>query len=109
MRAVGDGQVVVDGDPAGGELGQLLLQRPGIDDHPVAHHAQDPGMQDARRDEMEDELLLAHLDGVAGVVAAVEAGHDLDLLREEVHDLAFAFVAPLGAGHHDVGHEDRPF
>ena len=43
------------------------------------------------------KLSLAHADGVAGVVAAVVAGHDLDLLREQVDDLALAFVAPLGA------------
>ena len=66
-------------------------------------------MEDAGRDQMEDEALLAHLDGVAGVVAAVVAGHDLDLLREQVHDLALAFVAPLGADHHDVWHADRTF
>jgi hypothetical protein len=64
-----------------------------------------PGMEDAGGNQVKDEALLAHLDGVAGVVAAVETSHDLDLLREEVHDLSLTFVAPLGADHHDVGHE----
>ena len=54
------------------------------------------------------KLSLADADGVAGVVAAVVAGHDLDLLREQVHDLALAFVAPLGADDHDVGHGRGP-
>ncbi len=61
-------------------------------------------MEDARRDQVEDEMLLSDLDGVASVVAAVEAGHDLDLLREQVHDLSLAFVAPLGADHNDIRH-----
>ena len=39
-----------------------------------------------------------------GVVAAVEAGHHLHLGGEQVHDLALALVAPLGAGDHDVRH-----
>ena len=45
--------------------------------------------------------------GVAGVVAAVVAGHDLDPRGEQVDDLPLAFVAPLGAGDHDVGHVPR--
>jgi hypothetical protein len=41
---------------------------------------------------------------VAGVVAAVVAGHHLHLLREEIDDLPLAFVAPLGARYDDIGH-----
>ena len=61
-------------------------------------------MEDPRRDEMEHELTDVGDDGVAGVVAAVVAGHDLDPVAKQVDDLSFAFVAPLGAGDHDVGH-----
>jgi hypothetical protein len=109
VGTVRDDEVVLQGHAARGQLPHLLLEGPGIDDHPVAHHAQDPRMEDARRDQVKDEMLLADLDGVAGVVAAVEAGHDLDLLGEQVHDLSLAFVAPLGADHDNVGHADRPF
>ena len=35
--------------------------------------------------------------GVAGVVAALIAGHDVEALGEQVDDFAFAFVAPLRA------------
>ena len=48
--------------------------------------------------------LAADDDGVAGVVSAVVARHDLDLLGEQVDDLALAFVAPLAARHNDVRH-----
>ena len=46
---------------------------------------------------MEDEGLVAVDDGVAGVVAALVAGHDVEPLRQQVDDLALPLVAPLGA------------
>ena len=39
-------------------------------------------------------------DGVARVVAALVTHDDVGFFAEQVHDFAFAFVAPLGA-HHD--------
>ena len=44
--------------------------------------------------------------GVAGVVAALETHDDVGLLGEPVDDLAFAFVAPLGADHDNICHEE---
>ena len=90
--------------PCSRSIGDLGFEGDGVDDHPVAHHVQDAFVQDAGRDEVEDEGLAVGLDGVAGVVAAVVARHYLHLVGEEVDDLAFAFVAPLGADDHDVGH-----
>ena len=42
------------------------------------------------------------VDGVAGVVAALIARDDREVRRQQVDDLALAFVAPLGAQHCDV-------
>ena len=42
--------------------------------------------------------------GVAGIVAALEADHDVGALAEPVDDLALALVAPLGADDGDVAH-----
>ena len=58
---------------------------------------------------MEHEGLLGAvgarpLDGVAGVGAALVAGDDVDVGREQVDDLAFALVAPLGADDDGDGH-----
>ena len=39
-------------------------------------------------------------------MAALEADDDIGLLGEPVDDLAFALVAPLGADHHDIRHND---
>ena len=105
VGAVGDHEVVVDRDAATAQRRDLLLEGPGVDDHPVAHHAQDARVEDPGRDQVEDEALLAHQDRVAGVVAAVVTGHDLHLVGEQVHDLSLPFVAPLGAGDDDVRHE----
>ena len=57
---------------------------------------------------MEGELAPLVLDGVAGVVAALVADHHVGLLAEQVDDLAFAFVAPLGADHDENRHVCLP-
>ncbi len=43
------------------------------------------------------KLLVAAHDRVPGVVAALEADHEVGLLREQVGDLPLSFIAPLGA------------
>ena len=42
------------------------------------------------------------VDGVAGVVAALVAGDDVEARREQIDDLALAFVAPLRAEHREI-------
>jgi hypothetical protein len=39
-------------------------------------------------------------------VTALEADHDIGLLREPINDLAFALVAPLRADYDNIGHKD---
>ena len=46
--------------------------------------------------------------GVAGVVAALVAHDVVDLLAEQVGNLALALVAPLGADEHDRWHLSPP-
>ena len=58
--------------------------------------------------QLEDELLLADIDGVAGVVAALVARDDVEPVREQVDDLALAFVAPLRAQHDHITHSPPP-
>ena len=66
-----------------------------------------PGPQDAAGNQLEDELLLADEDGVAGVVAALVARHDIEALGEEVDNFPLALVSPLGAQDNDVFHVIR--
>ena len=60
--------------------------------------------QDAGGNEVQDVFLALDVDGVAGVVAALRADHHVRLLGQHVNDLAFAFVAPLGADQNRIRH-----
>src|SRR5262249_13834722 len=70
-------------------------QRLRIDDHAVADDAGDAGEEDAGGHEPQDELRAVDVDGVPGVVAALVAGHDRELRRQQIDNLALAFVTPL--------------
>ena len=54
-----------------------------------------PGPQDAAGHQLQNEFFPVDDDGVPGIVAAGITGHDREIFRENVDDLAFAFVAPL--------------
>jgi hypothetical protein len=41
---------------------------------------------------------------MAGVGAALEADDDVGFRRKDIDDLAFSFIAPLGADQNGVGH-----
>ena len=75
-----------------------------IEDHAVADDRQLARADDAGRQEGELEHLAVDHQRVAGVVAALEADDDVGADRQPVDDLALAFVAPLGADHHHIGH-----
>ena len=84
-------------DAARAQAVDLADQDRRVDDDAVADDAARARVEDARRDQVELELLLAADDRVAGVVAALEAHDDVGVLGEQVDDLALALVAPLGA------------
>src|SRR4029079_18139828 len=102
VRLVADEQAIADVDAQPGPHVDLGEQRRRVDDHAVADDAGDAVVQDAGRDEVQDVLLAAHVDGVAGVVTALIAGHHVEPRRHQIDDLALAFIAPLGAQHCDV-------
>ena len=82
----------------------FVQQRGGIDYHAVADDRLHPGAQDAAGNQFEDELPLADEDGMAGVVATLVARNDIEVFGEEIDNLPFPLVAPLGAKHNDVSH-----
>src|SRR5690606_3492299 len=87
---------------AGGlQLLDLLAQRARVQYHAVADQAQRVVAQDARRDQVQHGLLAVDHQRVAGVVAALEAHDRADVLRQQVDDLALAFIAPLGTENDD--------
>ena len=104
QHVVGHDQVRVGGDlePAHVDVAplealDLLEQHARVDHDPVADRARLAGVEDAGGDQVELELLVAAHDRVAGVVAALEADHEVGLLGEQVRDLPLSFIAPLGA------------
>src|SRR5439155_20379460 len=85
-----------------------------VDDDAVADHRRDVRVKHPGRDEVELVHLVAHDDGVSGVVAALIADDDLDGsfggrtfagLGEQVCDLALPFVPPLRPDHDGYGHD----
>jgi hypothetical protein len=82
----------------------LLQQHVRIDDDAVSDHRHHAGRQDRGRDQVQLQRDAVVHDRVARVVAALIA-HDVIRLRgEDVGDLAFAFVSPLGADENACGH-----
>ena len=102
MRLVADQQPVADLDAQARQLVDLGEERLRIDDHAVADDAGDALVQDAGRNEVQDELAPADIHRMARVVAALIAGHDGKMRGHQIDDLAFAFVSPLRAEHDDV-------
>ncbi len=92
-------------DPPALQRVDLVQQDRGVDDHAVADDVHRGGVQDAARHQPDGEVLVAHHDGVAGVVAALVAHHHVHLGGEDVGQLPLALVAPLGAHDHRAGHE----
>jgi hypothetical protein len=53
---------------------------------------------------VKDVFLIFDVNRMAGVIAALGSHHHVSLLREDVDDFAFAFIAPLGADEYRIGH-----
>ena len=79
------------------QLPYLVEEGHGIEHDAVPDHALAAGAEYAAGDQLQHELLAVDDDGVPGVVPAGVAGDEVELLGENVDDLALAFVAPLGA------------
>ena len=99
MGLVAHEQAVADVDAGLRQLVDLGKERLGIDDDAVADDAGDAGVQDARREQAQDELASVRVDGMAGVVPALIAGDDRKIWRQQIDDLALAFVSPLRSEH----------
>ena len=97
VRFVADEDAAGDVDAVPGQLVYLREQRLRVDDDAVTDDAGHARMQDPRGNQPQDELGPVHVDGVAGVVSALVAADDGKMWREEIDDLALAFVSPLRA------------
>jgi hypothetical protein len=100
MGAIGDKEVAVNLYTCVTQLTHFFEERHGIQHHAVADHGTASVTQHATGHKLQDELFALDDDGMAGVVAAGISRHDGKMVGENVYDLAFAFVAPLGADNH---------
>ena len=91
------------------QLLELVGQHLRVDHDAVADHAQRARVQDPRRDQVKLPGLAVADDRVTGVVAALKAHDRIGPLGEQVGDLPFAFVAPLGADDHDSWHRESVY
>ena len=82
----------------------LVEHRHRIEHHAVTDDTGDPLMEDPTGHQMEDERLIAPTDGVACIGSALIARHDVNLITEQVHDLALSFVAPLASNNNSNRH-----
>ena len=82
----------------------FLEQDSRIDHNAVADDADLPGVKCAGGNQVKNGLLAVHHESMTGVIPALEADDDVGVLGEEIDDLTFAFVAPLGADDCNVGH-----
>ena len=93
---VGDLQVIGgDGNALLPQLVDLAVQMVRVDDHTVAHHADNVGAQDAGGQQVQHELAALVLHGVACVVAALIPCNDVILLADQVDHAALALIAPV--------------
>ena len=102
VGAVADPQIA--GQAGAARHLDLFDQDVGIDDHSVADHVHGVRPADAGWDEMKLERAELVDHGVAGVVTARVPCDDRRALGQEVNDLPFSFVAPLGAYDCVCGH-----
>ncbi len=101
----GDAQIVrADRNALAPELVDLVEKGLRIEHDAIADHRELGGPQHARRQQRQLVGFTVDDEGVARIVAALETDHDIGLLRQPVDDLAFSFVAPLGADDDDIGH-----
>jgi hypothetical protein len=57
---------------------------------------------------MKDEFVLAHDQGVSGIISPLKTNDHVGVLGQEVNYLPFPFIAPLGAYNHDARHIFAP-
>ena len=76
----------------------------GVNDAPVANHRRRAFVHDAAGHLVQRELLVTCDNGMTCVRATCVAAHDIEVPGNEVSDLPFALVAPLGSHKHCCRH-----
>jgi len=97
VRPIADVQATLDIDAVANEAVDLLEELIRVQDDAVTDGAAHAGMQNAARDLMQHERVVAEVHGMARVRAALVSHHPGRALGENIDEFALPFVAPLRA------------
>jgi hypothetical protein len=75
-----------------------------VEHHAIADDTSLAGMQDAGRDQMQNDGLITDDQGVTSIVAPLVTHYVLGVFGIDIDNFPFAFVTPLGADYDDVCH-----
>ncbi len=100
MRAVGNKKIAIHLHAGVAQHADFLEEGQRIEHHAIADDGAAALAQHAARHQLQHELLAFDDDGVAGIMASGVTRDDGEIVRKNVYDLAFAFIAPLGAHDH---------
>src|SRR3954452_22174889 len=107
VGTIADSQLAFNVDSGLFQPRNFLKKRGRVDDHPISDDGHHVGSQDSTGDQFQDEFLSSDEHRVACVVAPLVASYRVKLLREQVDDLAFAFVSPLRPQNNQITHGFR--
>jgi hypothetical protein len=102
VRAAADADLRLGVDAARAQLVDLFEELLEVHHHAVAEQAARGGVQNARRDLVENDLITFDVHGVPGVRAALVARDDADLGGQHIDNLPLPLVAPLCADDDDA-------
>lgn len=105
MRTIADEDATLGIEPMLFEGLQLLEETGDVDDAAAADEVDAAGIDEARGEDVEVVGDAIGDNGVASVVAALGATAERGVVREDVDEFAFAFVAELAAQTDGDGHD----
>ena len=101
MRALAHIQPPLHVHAVGDQFIDLRKQRFRVHHDAIAYGTPHPRMENAAGDLVEDERRVTDMHRVTRVGAALIANNPIGFLGQNIHQLAFAFIAPLCTHYHN--------
>ena len=73
-----------------------------MNDNALADDAIDSITQNAGWNQVQDRLITPYQERMPGIMATLKAHNGRDAVRQEINNLAFALIAPLGANNYNT-------
>ena len=104
VSVVGNEQAAFRVDTLGVEVSNFIQRLNRIQHHAVTDYANFVFVHDARGNQVEHELLVAHFYGMASISAALETHDVVCVQSQKINNLGLAFVTPLGTDYNTICH-----